>query len=95
MGLRVGDGGGSEGLPVMGRIGVELAGCDRERRTRATSPHAKAGRLPPGRSSRESLANHSQEGKQMTAGLVLAGAPSSGAIHAVAPSVYREVVTGG
>jgi len=28
----------------------------------------------------------------MTAGLVLAGAPSSGVIHAVAPSVYREVV---
>jgi hypothetical protein len=33
-------------------------------------------------------------GKQMTAGIVLAGAPSSGAVHAVAPSVYREVVTG-
>jgi hypothetical protein len=30
----------------------------------------------------------------MTAGRVLAGAPSRGAIHAVAPSVYREVVTG-
>ena len=30
----------------------------------------------------------------MTAGIVLAGAPSSGAVHAVAPSVYREVVTG-
>ena len=30
----------------------------------------------------------------MTAGRVLAGAPSSGAVHAVAPSVYREVVTG-
>jgi len=29
-----------------------------------------------------------------TAGLVLAGAPSSGVIHAVAPSVYRKVVTG-
>jgi hypothetical protein len=28
----------------------------------------------------------------MTAGIVLAGAPSSGVIHAVAPSVYREVV---
>jgi hypothetical protein len=33
-------------------------------------------------------------GKQMTAGIVLAGAPSSGAVHTVAPSVYREVVTG-
>jgi hypothetical protein len=30
----------------------------------------------------------------MTAGIVLAGAPSSGVIHAVAPSVYREVATG-
>ena len=28
----------------------------------------------------------------MTAGIVLAGAPSSGAIHAAAPSGYREVV---
>lgn len=27
----------------------------------------------------------------MTAGIVLAGAPSSGSIHAVAPGVYREV----
>jgi hypothetical protein len=30
----------------------------------------------------------------MTAGKDLAGAPSSGVTHAVAPSVYREVVTG-
>jgi len=30
----------------------------------------------------------------MTAGIVLAGAPSSGVIHAVAPSGYREVVMG-
>jgi hypothetical protein len=29
----------------------------------------------------------------MTAGMVLAGAPSSGVIRAVAPSGYREVVT--
>ena len=28
----------------------------------------------------------------MTAGYGLAGAPSSGVIHMVAPSVYREVV---
>ena len=38
--------------------------------------------------------NHFEEGRQMTAGIVLAGAPSSGAIHAVAPSAYREVVAG-
>ena len=30
----------------------------------------------------------------MTAGYGLAGAPSSGAIHVVAPGVYREVVAG-
>jgi len=30
----------------------------------------------------------------MTVGIVLAGAPSSGAVHAVAPRVYRKVVTG-
>jgi hypothetical protein len=30
----------------------------------------------------------------MTAGIVLAGAPSSGATHAAAPSEYREVVIG-
>jgi len=30
----------------------------------------------------------------MTAGYGLAGAPSSGAIHAVAPGVYREVTAG-
>ena len=48
MGLRVEEEGESEGRPVMGRIGVAQ---------RATSPHAKAGRLPSGLSSRESLAN--------------------------------------
>ncbi|MCP4541933.1 MAG: hypothetical protein GY832_32795 [Chloroflexi bacterium] len=37
-------------------------------------------------------ANHFQEGKQMTAGYGLAGAPSSRVIYMVAPSVYREVV---
>jgi hypothetical protein len=46
MGLRVEDGGGSECLPVMGRIGVELSGFDREQGRMAISPHAKAGRLP-------------------------------------------------
>jgi hypothetical protein len=43
MGLRVEDGGGSEGLPVIGRIGVALYGYDRERYPTATSLHAKAG----------------------------------------------------
>jgi hypothetical protein len=85
MGLRVKDGGGSESRPVMGRIGVAPP-------IRAASPHAKAGRLPAGRSSRESLTNHPKGERQMTAGYGLAGAPSSGIIHVVAPGVYREVV---
>jgi len=43
MGLRVKDGGGSEGLPVMGRIGVEPSDSDHERSQMVTSLHAKAG----------------------------------------------------
>ena len=46
MGLRVEDGGGSEGPFVAKGIGVEPSGYDRERNRMATSPHAKAGRLP-------------------------------------------------
>ena len=45
MGRRVKDGGGSEGRPVAGRIGVE------------TSPRAKASPLPPGVGGREPAAN--------------------------------------
>lgn len=45
---------------------------------RATSPHAEVGRLPPGLSSRENLANCHREGKKMRAGYGLAGAPFSG-----------------
>jgi len=57
MGRRVREGGESEGQPVAGWTGVESSNNDRERKSMATSPHAKAGRLPPGRSSRESSAN--------------------------------------
>jgi hypothetical protein len=78
MGLRVWDGGESERLSVMGRIGVEPVGKDRERRRLATSLHVKAGKLPPGRSSRENLTNHPKVGKQMTAGIIPAGAPTDG-----------------
>ena len=76
MGLWVWDGGESESLPVMGGIGVEPDDKGREPRRLATSLHAKAGRIPPGRSSRENLANHPKAGKQMTADLGLAGAPA-------------------
>jgi len=91
MGLRVKDGGESESLPVMGRIGVE-PGNDAVRAVDGLDyPTRKRADFQTGRSSRESLANHFQEGKQMTAGIVLAGAPSSVTkVHAMAPSVYRE-----
>ena len=69
MGLRVWDGGESERLPVMGGIGVESVVKGREPRRLATSLPVKAGRLPPGRSSRENLTNHPKVGKQMTAGI--------------------------
>ena len=45
-GLWARDGGRSECLPVMGRIGVESFDFDREQEQMATSLHAKAGRLP-------------------------------------------------
>ena len=51
MGLRVKDTGGSESRSVMERIGIVS--------------HAKAGRLPAGLSSRESLINRLKVGRQM------------------------------
>jgi len=56
---RVKDGGGSEGRAVMVRIGVAALA--------PTSPHAKACRLPSGRSVREPWANQLYEAEQMTA----------------------------
>ena len=76
MGLWVWDGGESECPPVIGGIGVEPKVEVRETRPLAKSLHAQAGRLSPGRSSRENLANHPKAGKQMTADLGLAGAPA-------------------
>jgi len=58
MGVRVKEDGKSERHPVIGWIGV--AG-------NPTSHHAQASRLPSGLLSRESLANHLKEGKQMSA----------------------------
>ena len=57
MGLRVEDAGKSEGRSVMKRIGIEAH--------KPISSHAKAGRLPAGLSSRESLSNRYKVGKQM------------------------------
>jgi len=84
MGLRVWEGGKSECLPVMGRIGVAPSGNITPRESGQTSTWLLVTRK---------LGKPPQEGKQMTAGIVLAGAPSSGAVHVVAPSVHREVVT--
>ena len=84
MGLRVWEGGESECLPVMGRIGVAPSGNITPRESGQTSTWLLVTRK---------LGKPPQEGKQMTAGIVLAGAPSSGAVHVVAPSVHREVVT--
>jgi len=77
MGQRVWDVGESECRSVMEWIGV-------------TSPHAKAGRLPTGVSSREHLENRLDEGKQMTVGVILAGATSNNVESLVATSQYRE-----
>jgi hypothetical protein len=57
MDLWVGDGGESKSPPVIGGIGVAPVVEVREPRRPARSLHAKAGRLPPGRSSRENLMN--------------------------------------
>ena len=69
MGLRVEDGGKSECLPVIGRIGVEPGGCTVSATKRVYITPRESGLTSyPGRSSRESLANRFQEGRQMTAG---------------------------
>ena len=87
MGLWVWDGGRIECSCVMQEIGV-------------ITPRESGQTSHPGRSSyhalwvRENLINYPHEGKQMTAGIVLADVPSNRAIGTVAPSVYREVVTG-
>ena len=57
MGLRVEDGGRSECLPVVGRIGVELGECAMRAFKRYIIPRESRQTSYPGRSSRESLAN--------------------------------------
>jgi hypothetical protein len=95
MGLRVEDGGRSEGRSVMGRIGVESPASDREHYQVTTSPHAKAGRLP------IQVARHEMVWRTVVGGKANDGGhgPSWCALQRneckTAPSVYREVVTGG
>jgi RNA-directed DNA polymerase len=75
MGLRVREGGGSEGLPVMGRIEVEPRSSDREQeQTGNITPRAN------GQTSTWSLITREfdeplEQGRQMTAVVILAGAP--------------------
>ena len=95
MGLRVEDGGRSEGRSVMGRIGVESPASDREHYQVTTSPHAKAGRLP------IQVARHEIVWRTVVGGKANDGGhgPSWCALQRneckTAPSVCREVVTGG
>jgi len=79
----------------MGRIGVESSGGDREHYQVTTSPHAKAGRLP------IRVARHEIVWRTVVGGKANDGGhgPSWCALQRneckTAPSVYREVVTGG
>lgn len=65
-GLRVWEGGGSECLPVMGRIGIASLDNIIPRESEQTSTWSLITR---------EFGELSREGKQMTAGIVLAGAP--------------------
>ena len=78
-GLRVGDGGRSECLPVMGRIGVEPGGCTVRTAEGVHHPTRKRADFLSRSLVTRKFGEPSQEGKQMTAGLVLAGAPSCAA----------------
>ena len=79
----------------MGRIGVESPASDREHYQVTTSPHAKAGRLP------IQVARHEMVWRTVVGGKANDGGhgPSWCALQRneckTAPSVYREVVTGG
>ena len=85
MGLRVEDGGKSECLPVMGRIGVEPGGCTVSATERVHHPARKRARtypfddfLPRSLVTRK-FDKPSRERRQMTAGFGLAGALSCAA----------------
>jgi hypothetical protein len=69
IGLRVRDGGRSERLPVMGRIGVEPGGCTVSAIKRAHHPTRKRADFQTWSLVTRKLGEPSQGGKQMTAGL--------------------------
>ena len=74
MGLRVRDSGGSECLPVMGRIEVEPGGCTVSAAKRVHHLTRKRADFLTRSLVTRKLGKLSQEGKQMTAGIGLAGA---------------------
>jgi hypothetical protein len=76
MGLRVEDGGRSECLPVMGRIGVEPGSCTVSATDRVHHPTRKRADFLPRSLVTRKLDKPSREGKQMTAGFGPAGALS-------------------
>jgi hypothetical protein len=94
MGLRVEDGGKSECLPVMGRIGVEPGGCTVSATERVHHPARKRADFLPRSLVTRKFGKPLLRGKADDGGLIaLAGALSSATnVHIVAPSVYREVV---
>ena len=81
MRLRVKDWGGSEGRPGMGRIGI------------ATSPRAKASRLPQGVSGREPSANWRRGQSRSVGGIamILAGAAPANLVAGTAAVAPRSV----
>ena len=79
MGLWVEDGGGSECLPVIGRIGVEPVGCTARTTKEVHYPTRKQADFQTWSLVTRKFGEPSQEGKQMTAGIVLAGALSCAA----------------
>jgi len=79
MGLRVGDGGRSECLPVMGRIGVEPGDCAVRTDKGVHHSTRKRADFPIWSLITREFGEPSQEGKHKTAGIVLAGALSCAA----------------
>jgi hypothetical protein len=79
MGLRVEDGGRSECLPVMGRIGVEPGGCTVSAAERVHHPARKRADFLPRSLVTRKFDKPSRERRQMTAGFGLAGALSCAA----------------
>jgi hypothetical protein len=79
MGLRVEDGGRSECLPVMGRIGVEPGGCTVSTVERVHHPARKRADFLPRSLVTRKFDKPSRERRQMTAGFGLAGALSCAA----------------